>query len=100
MIEFVVCCNRSFLFGLGFLFFFCILFQTNLAVYKCGIAIIKHQQSKILSVVLKQTLQNVLLSETARGAAEQPLGGYMMSVSWHCVKNLKHDLGVQLTGSE
>lgn len=42
----------------------------------------------------------MLLSIKARGAAEKPLGGYVMSVSWHCVKNLKHDLGVQLTGSE
>lgn len=58
------------------------------------------QLSKILNIVSKQALQNVLLSVKTRGAAEQPLGGYMMSVSWHCVKNLKHDLGVQLTGSE
>lgn len=66
----------------------------------CKNVVQQHQQSKILNIVLKQALQNVLLSVKDRGAAEQPLGGYMMSVSWHCVKNLKHDLGVQLTGSE
>lgn len=41
-----------------------------------------------------------VLSAEAKGAAQQALAGRMMSVSWHCVKNLKHDPGVQLTGSQ